>query len=487
MNIYKYFAAVAAGVCMACTIGCADLDPESVGIGMMPSHDDIQSRDSVFYAHTRTISVDPSTIVANTSDCFLGCIIDPITKTATTCDYLAQFRMSEDFSMPSFESIAKDENGVPCIDSIDVTVYFDSFVGDSLAPMKLTVHEIDREPLDEAETYYINVDPSKYVSREKQGTSATYSIVDLYTPTSTSYYRNIRVPLDKELGNRLIQAYYANPERFSNPYYFTHEYLKGFYIEHTGGVGVISKIYTTALHIYFTYKNKDGKELSGMKRLASTSEVVQSSRAQNSSLESLLTESKDCTYLRSPGGLFTEVTLPVGEITAAPHCNDSINNARVIFRRVNSTTSAPFYLKAPTDILMVAKPLLNNFFSATRMYNGVTSFISSFNSGTNAYVFTDISNLIVWMKEQREKGAEDAKQDYATWEAEHPDWNKAVLVPVSTSSMTTTSSFGTTSKKIYAVHHYYGLSSVCLDGGTKYDGETKTPVEISIMYSSYQK
>ena len=51
-------------------------------------------------------------------------------------------------------------------------------------------------------------------------------------------------------------------------------------------------------------------------------------------LEDLVNDNS-CTYLKSPAGIFTEVTLPVDEISQA-HANDSLLSVSVTFNRQNS-------------------------------------------------------------------------------------------------------------------------------------------------------
>lgn len=491
------YAATLAALCIALFSACENVSPDELGIDMMPTHDAINVTPETFYVHTRTAKAADNMLVANTNECYLGCIIDPVDSTGTTCDYLAQFAVQETFALPPLDKMSKNSEGKVIADSVDVTVYFESYQGDSLSTMKLRVREIDRKPLDESEVYYTTLDPAEFVSAESPSYSSTYSIQDLNASTITStYYRNVRVPMSAEIGTRLLQAYYENPGAFSNVYNFTHNILKGIYVEHAGGVGVMSKIYTTAMHIYFTYKDAEGKDVPVMKRLAATTEVIQSSRADNSDFTPLMSGANaKCTYLRTPSGLYTEVDIPVAKVVEGEHYTDSINNARLAFRRLNSGSTATYTLAVPQNVLLLPKSLAASFFSESKLPNNVTSYLSTFNASANAYVFSDVSKLVVWMKEQRDKGAgilpedtEDVRQaKWDAWEAENADWNKAVLIPVSTQTATTTSSLGTTSTTLFGVHNFYGLSSVRLDGGSAYDAENVTPVELNVIYSRYAK
>jgi hypothetical protein len=47
---------------------------------------------------------------------------------------------------------------------------------------------------------------------------------------------------------------------------------------------------------------------------------------------------QSCTYIKTPAGLFTTVTLPIEEIMRN-HENDSISSAKMVIRRINNQTS----------------------------------------------------------------------------------------------------------------------------------------------------
>lgn len=473
-------------------VSCDD-STGTLGIDMMPVHDVISTNDSIFLIHTRTIKANPDSIVANSNECYLGRMQDPVTHVSTTCDFMAQMHIVEDFSLPRLALMDKDENGQVYADSVDLSIYFDSYMGDSLTTMKMTVYELDRQTLREDTIYTANVDPSDYSSKlASAAQSVSYTISDLNSTVSTSqYYRHVNVRLPQEYGTRLLRTYYEHPEYFANTYQFTHKVCPGFYFEHTGGTGAMLNVQLSALHIYFSYHPTPDSTAVGMKRMAATGEVIQTTRAENSSLDQLAAEG-NCTYLRSPSGLFTEVHLPIDSIVKDSLYNDSINNARITFRRMNDRNTSEYKLPVPADVLLLPKSQMYQFFRDGRLHDNRTSYLASFASAMNAYVFSDISKLIIWMKDERDKGAgvspDDDKttrlQKWALWEATHPDWDKAILVPVKTQSVTSTTAYGTTSTTIFGVNNMHGLTSIRLEGGDNY---AEGPVELSVIYSHYSK
>lgn len=475
-----------------CLCSCDD-GTGMVGIDMMPAHDNITTNDSIFYVHTNTFVADPDSIVANTNECYLGSMIDPVTGVCTTCDYLAQFYLTEGFALPARELMLKDEAGEVCCDSIDLTIYFDSYIGDSLSTMKLTVHELTPDNvLREDKTYATSIDPTEYLKAGGVSNSTTYAINDLTSNLSTSnYYRSFNVRLPKEYGARMLKTYYEHPEYYENSYQFIRNVCPGFYFEHAGGTGAMVKTYVSAMHLYFSYNVTPDSVATGMKRMASTGEVIQSTRAVNSSLDKLSSRG-DCTYLRSPSGLFTEVTLPIDSIVKGELYTDSINNARISFRRYNDDVYSRYNLAVPANVLLVTKSQMYSIFKEGRNFDNSTSFLGTFNPAANSYTFSDISALVLWMKSERDRGAgvtvddsEDVRlEKWKLWEVDHPDWNKAMLIPVSPVSSTNSSSTGSSTTTIYAIHNQFGLSSVCLEGGADY-AEGEGPVQLSVIYSHY--
>jgi hypothetical protein len=67
------------------------------------------------------------------------------------------------------------------------------------------------------------------------------------------------------------------------------------------------------------------------------------------------------------------------------------------------------------------------------------------------------------------------------WIKKHPDWNKVVLVPITTPTVSTTntSSTTTTTTTTTAITHEIGLSSTQLVGGKN------SPIEIKVIYAKF--
>ena len=65
------------------------------------------------------------------------------------------------------------------------------------------------------------------------------------------------------------------------------------------------------------------------------------------------------------------------------------------------------------------------------------------------------------------------------WVAKHPDWNKVVLVPVSTTVKYSSDYYGNTTSTVSAVGNQLGLSSTKLVGGPN------SPIEVKVIYAKF--
>lgn len=467
-------------VCACCICACDD-DTGSFGSVMMPETDDPVVSQALFYATTSSFKAD--SLVSNTSDCYLGRVTDPETGSTTTCHFLAQFYQLEDYDLPSIDQMMQDEDGV-IADSVDLRLYINSYYGDSLNSMKLGVYELDSvNVLEEDETYYTNIDPTQYLSTSPNAISKTvsFAVTDLSVEDTTrysdDYSKNILIKLPTDYGTKILRLYYEHPEYFSNSYQFIRHVVPGFYFKTLSGNGTMVEIDVSVLSVYFSYVIDDSVYV-GVQRVAATEEVLQNNSIENEGLDELLS-SEDYTMLKTPAGIFTEVVLPIDSIYYE-HETDTVNSAKIVFSRYNNTLKTMYNLEPPDQILIIPTTEMTEFFENHDLPDGRTTFVSSYSEDYNSYTFSNIANMISYMKLTRdtEAGVEDDDSDEErdekrkAWEEENPDWNKVLLVPVVTQS----SSSGSYTK----VNNDFSLSSTKLAGGEN------TPIQMTIIYSTFE-
>lgn len=479
----KYFSTSLLILALAATaFSACDDDTWDVGTGTIPGNDTVTAQKDLFYVNTASVRVD--SVVANTPRCYIGSIVDPETRARTSCDFLAQYAVMNSYRFPSRDRLVY-KDGRPWSDSCQIRLVADSYFGDSLTVMKMSVQELDASrPMNEGTTYYSNLEPSDYVNGNSIfNLSHTYTVKDL---TTSSGDKNITVNLNPEFGVRVIEKYLDHPEYFSSNYNFVRNVCPGFFFKTDGGVGSMMNIYASVIDLHFYYNVKDSlgndSVVGAWQRMAATEEVIQNTRVQNTIPADMLSPDSAYTYVKSPTGIFTEAVLPVDEIFSGSHYSDTLNSAKITFPRINSNlASGSFKLDPPTTLLLIRKTDMARFFEESDVCDGKTSFIADYTSSYNAYVYPNIASLITRMKVDRDAGAgvskneseEVRKAKYATWEAANPDWNKVMLVPVNAEYSITTNSAGYTSKTLLRVRNELGLSSAKLVGGTQ-----QLPIEV---------
>ena len=412
---------------------------------------------------------------------------------------MTQLSVLPTFSVDTLDYIKQANGGSIEADSCYLLVSYNASYGDTIAPMKVTAYEMTK-PMAEDQEYYSDYDAFKaeagWVSENNQHWSSNYNL------SNTSDVKNFKIYLNKEYkkggktyknyGSYIMQTYAEHPEYFKTNYKFLHNVCPGFYIKNVGGTGNMAKIWNTELIFYWkrqkTIKAKDGVKDStavsiGYNRFDGTEEVLQLNKIENDkkSMEKLASQEK-WTYLKSPAGIFTEVTLPIDDIMKG-HEKDTLNTATISFPRLNNADEDnPYNFATPSTILMVQKDSLQSFFEKSKLADNRTSYTTSYSStGTykNAYTFQNIANLVSAMYKNKGKGE---------------NWDKVVLVPVNV--ITTTQGYTTVISKI---NHDMSLASTRLIVGTDdpdkdYTTDKKTgkkvasgPIRIKVIYSKFKE
>lgn len=467
----------------------------AAGWEVMPSGDDVTTSSAIFSAPTR--SVLANRVLITTSHSYLGCVIDPETDAMTRSSFLAQYHVMEDMALPDKGKIIKDESDQPVCDSCRIRLYFTKYFGDSLTTMKVRVRELNPDNImEEGKAYYSDLDPSEYISPSPRiDQVSTYSIYDPKNPnagsTASAYYRSITLKVPSGFGANILQDYYVAPQHFANSYEFIHNVFPGLYFESTGGVGNMLDVEFSTLDIYYSYhgETSDGRDTiyAGLTRFAATEEVLQNTTVDTSVPESLLDASNPFTLLKSPAGVYTEMTIPVDEIFGGEHSKDTLNSAQLMLDKYTGDEdfSSPYQFPAPTNILLLPKADLQSFFESGKLPDSQTSFMAKYTNGS--YAFNNISRLIKSLFERRNKAAGVSETDSETqriskvtaYNEANPDWNKVIILPVD-AEYTSVTSLYTTSDMLTRLRNALGLSTIRLMGGGG------TSPQIRCIYSHFE-
>ncbi len=445
----------------------------SIGGSLVPENDIITAETKTFYATSNTIMANDS-ILANTSDVYLGMYTDEESGTVFSSSFVTQFGCTEDFEFP-MEGVVDDSASYT-----KLRLYFNEYYGDSLNAMRCEVYELDNT-LQEGVPYYTNFDPEELYDVEKKPLAAkTFNVIDYNVHdtilNSDNYARHIEIVLPNSIGNRFISKFYEKDAEgniigkkyFANSEVFINDIFKGIYVKCVQGDGTILKIYRARIDVGFKrlIKSSSGA-LDSIQALSapfySGKEVLQTNKFDNNDLKPLLDE-KEYTYIKTPAGLFTEVKLPICELVE--NC-DTINSAKMVFTRYNEEGGS--MNSAHGTLLMVRKADMYKFFLKNKLSDGETSYLTSFVNSNNEYVFSNIANLFKHCYKEYTEGV----QKDSDWEAKNPDWDKVVLIPVTT----TEDSNGSVVK----ILHDISISSMRLRGGTEYE------IPIEVVTSKFKK
>ena len=445
-------------------------DDTTTGIGdsTIAAGDSISAGAVIYNVHTRSILAD--SVYARTSTAYLGKYTDPQFG-EFSADFIAQFNCTDNFEFP--ETVQE-------ITSIKMRMFYDNYFGDSSNAMRMQIDTLDKViPEKELSTFYTSVDPAQYYNENSnpvarkafaaKGASASDTTIVNYdnygNTTSYSYYwQDVKLPL--ALGQHMFDKYKEDKNNYKNAEAFIKNVLKGFYVHCTHGDGTILYINDMQLHLNFKYliESSSGKVdslVNGSTIFAATKEVIQANHFQNSDRLKELVEEKDYTYLKTPAGIFTEVTLPIEEI-AEMHMRDTLNAASITFTRYNEKSESKYPMGIPQTLLMVRKCDMHKFFEKNETYDDQTSFIAQYvgsSETANTYSFPNISPLITQCINEKQASKNDA------------DWNKVVLIPVKTETDSNGSIIGLKSN--------LDMESACLVGGEK------NPIKMQILYTTF--
>lgn len=461
-------------------VACDDTT-DTLGSSITNKVDNLTITDATYNVETQSLVASP--VLSKSNNGIIGRVKDPETGTYLTADYMTQMVPLSTFSVDTLQYIKDANNGELRADSCYLLVSYQSTYGDSLAPMKVTAYEMSK-PMTEDKNYLTDFDPiaEGYIAENGYHNSATYSL----SKATGNFKIYLNKPYTKDgvtydnYGTYMLKTFVEHPEYFKSNYQFLKNVCPGFYIKHEGGIGNVADVWNTEVQFYWsrqkTIKASDGVTDSiakgyGFNRIDGTEEALQTNHIVNdaASIASLAAD-PSCTYLKSPAGIFTEVTLPVEEILR-DHENDTLNTASVTFPRINNTeTDNQYIFDTPSYVLMIPMDSIDSFFENGDVVNNRNSFYASYSSSTtNGYTFSNISNLITAMS--KKKGSSE-------------NWNKAVLIPITVSTVVENNS-----TMISKMTHNMSLTSTRLVKGTNEttsDGKPASPIQIKVIYSKFK-
>jgi len=438
-----------------------------VGLSVLPDADKVSVVDTMVTLSARTIEVD--SLYAKTTNGFLGEFYDPAYGSVKS-SFICQYYPSNGF--PYLDSIFGNK-----IDSVRLNIYYSACIGDTLAPMEVTVYPVVKD-LDN--NYYTTSDPAQYCDMDHPLAKYSYTARNMNVSdsllqvwqTNTGYYSYISIPLPVKIGqDYLDQVQMGNlttVDEFLN-------YFKGTYIATTYGTGCMLPIDLTQILLYYTRQTSTLTDSNGNSdstgfvassaAFTVTKEIIQLNQFENKNPAFLTQDDTAKTYLKTPAGVFTELTIPIKEIAAKigkkrfSSVAISLNayppsdwNYSLQFPGTTSsltpTLSSDGSTGCSAKLLLIEPDSVANFFEMKKYADGKTTYTTQFNPTTYSYNFSNISNLV---QNAIDKAPD---KDLILW-----------VIPVMTTWVSQTDAYGNSSTTDYTTSHYLYPSGVTLMKG----------------------
>lgn len=394
---------------------CND-DLNTVGGSIQPDGDGFDMFIDTFEIQASTVLID--SVFARTSSSILGHLYDPLYGSLES-DFMCQFYIQDNFKF-SKEPL----NGV--IDSMAFIMYYTTWIGDSITPMKASIYQVN-EQLERVR--YTNVNPEdfckmdillgekSYTARDMTISDTDWNAVDSNTGLLI-HTRKISIPMDRAKGQEFYDKSQSDSWEFKDQESFN-KYFPGLYVKSTFGSGNLLDINGSQMVVYYQYRdtvpNKagDGDTVrfnTYPEVFNVTKDVIQLNRVKNEGLEPLLAD-EEYTYIKSPSGVFTRLVIPAKAIS------DKIGERFINNMRLNLKATPQekwdFALPAPGNLLILPEDSLASFFETYKTENSSPSYaISSsvengssistegYNQSTYTYYF---GNLAAILKEHIKK------------------------------------------------------------------------------------
>lgn len=434
------------GACLGASLfsGCND-ELSSIGTSIQPSDDTIAVYTDTFRIKTTTVLLD--SIYAKTTAAQLGELYDPVYGNLKS-DFMCQLYCPSGFKFEHTPIDGKIDSVLYRIYYIDMTgsSYNGAWAGDSLAPMRAEIFKIT-SPLEK--NYYTDFDVNQYCDMSQPLGSKTYTAFNASVPDSVRFNTLVRytpsvdIKIPVEFGQNFYDETINNPGSFASQEAFN-EFFPGIYATTTFGSGNILSVSSSSLQIYYTYMTEgylgnDSLAL-GVESFSTTQEVIQRNHFSNMDMSHLLAD-QQYTYLKTPAGVCTKVTIPTSEI--AEIMSDRIINNIPLTLKAMPQAESEFTYPTPTYLLILPEDSVKTFFEEGRVEDKQTSYLAS-NSTTDKRTYT-LSNFSNLMKKQID---------------EHPDQDLELLViPVERTTESNSYTGETYSKTIT---HYMAPSGATL-------------------------
>ena len=408
-SIYIFLLALLAGLC-----GCQN-DVINAGASALENEDQIRVKADTFVVKSTlekssAISLSPDSFLLGECDTHYGTI---------KADLLTQLACPVGFEYPDSITVAGQKVAThPEVDSVCLYLYYENWYGDSLAPLGITVHEMDRATLDYDTRYpndtslftFCSMDDTTRISDQMRivyagrHTDSVYMSDDYYMPC-------VRVKMSDAFAKRFFAIKdFSSQEAFN-------QLFKGLYISTSfGGSTVLYvKEISMALYYHFTYPRAEATDsvVNDLKMFYVNSEVRQINRYIYPDRDDVLAtlEQTDMDYVISPANIYTHLSVNMDSVfNRISEQLGETDDYRVYMNRANLTVDVLYEESSserPRDqwdlpasqMLLVLEDKMDRFFTKNELPSDTVAILSSLNTSVDSlsnvsyYYSYDLSGL----------------------------------------------------------------------------------------------
>lgn len=280
------------------------------------------------------------------------------------------------------------------------------FTGDSLAPMRMNVYELNKQLPDpiysdfDVKGYY---DSSKLIATASCSPASAILCSDYSYTGSTSTWREIRIPMPKAFAQKIYNLYVNNSDIFSDPLKFK-EHFPGLYLTNSYGSGRVMNYYATDLEVYYRKHvtlndTTDTIQTYNQVYVAATPEVITNNNLRLSvanSVKEMVNNGE--AIVMGPSGYEVNVKFPIQDIINTYKANTAdglsiINSLELTIPA--EEISNEYKIAPPSYLLMVKKDKKDTFFEGDSLTNSKDSFYATYDATKKEYVFKGLRPYIL--------------------------------------------------------------------------------------------
>lgn len=391
--------------------GCKN-DVIDAGASALGEEDKIQVKADTFSVESAlqksdAISLSPDSFLLGECDTHFGTI---------KADLLTQFACPEGFEYPSYPNV-----DAPEVDSVCLYLYYQNWYGDGLAPLGITVHEMDKATLDYDTRYPNDTCLSTFCSMtDSTRISAQSRIVIAQEYTDSVYMSNntympcIRIKLSDEFAKRFFAIQdFSSQEAFN-------QLFKGLYICTDFGGSTILYVKEISMAVFYHFSrprtNQSDTIVNDIKLFYANSEVRQINRYTYPDRDKVLAElqqKKDTNFIISPANIYTRLSVNLDSIfhRMEYQLGGSADEYRVYVNRANLTVDVLYdepSSSRPRDewdapasyMLLVDEEKMETFFAKNELPSDTTAILGTLTAdvdtvGNISYNYSyDLSGLL---------------------------------------------------------------------------------------------